>query len=218
MSSRKYVCIIILHSVVLFLATAASAQHSAKKKFKELSPPEKTWVIFHPFVAKKALKLSELARAESKALISDPRLDGDENGGQIDAFRHAYWMTLLSQHMCWRKARSLGVAHEKGNYINWKKNRLEDMALTDSIASVMDMKNNSYGINLSRQSGKINVDTLKTVIINAILEGELIILWKNKEGKFLDCDGILADDQIRLEKWSKSRCLVPSNKGRKKDN
>lgn len=218
MANRKHVSKLILLAVVLFSATPALAQHTARQKFKALSSPEKTWVLLHPFVAKKALRLSELARAESKTLMSDPGLDGDDNGGQVDAFRHAYWMALLSQHMCWRKARSLGIAHEKGNYINWKKHKLEDKALADSMASVMDLTNNSYGIQISRQYGKIDGDTLKTMIINAILEGKLSILWKNKEGKFLDCDGILSDDQIRMENWCKSRCLVPSNRVLKKDN
>lgn len=215
MTIRNLVCKIIFLLVVLFVSAPTFGQETAGKKFKALSSPEKTWVLLHPFVAKKALKLSEQARAESKSLLSDPRLDGDDNGGQIDAFRHAYWMALLSQHMCWRKAKSLGIAHEKGNYKNWKMHKLEDKALPDSMASVMDLSNNSFGINFSKQKGRIEEDSLKERIVSAILEGKLAILWKNEEGKFLDCNGFVPDDQPNINKWNKPRCLVPSDHSRK---
>lgn len=215
MANKEHVCKLFLLAVALFSANPALAQHTARQKFKALSSPEKTWVLLHPFVAKKALKLSEQARAESKTLMSDPRLDGDDNGGQVDAFRHAYWMALLSQHICWRKAESLGIAHEKGNYKNWKMHKLEDKALPDSMASVMDLSNNSFGINFSKQKGRIEEDSLKERIVNAILEGKLAILWKNEEGKFLDCNGFVPDDQPYINKWNKPRCLVPSDHSRK---
>src|SRR4051812_15084088 len=100
--------------LLLISASAATAQEKLCKEFKKLSCPEKKWVLFHPFVAKKTFVFTQQARDASKEMIKDASLDGDENGGQVDAFRHAYWMALLSQNICWRKARWLGYAHEKG--------------------------------------------------------------------------------------------------------
>src|SRR5258705_12173330 len=98
---------------VLLGTDKSFCQINYKSEFKKLSCAEKHWVFFHPFIAKKAFRLTQQARAASKEMLRSPLLDGDFNGGQVDAFRHAYWMALLTQHMCWRKARWLGKAHEK---------------------------------------------------------------------------------------------------------
>src|SRR6185369_7369148 len=122
-----------IFALILFfcLFLKGEAQISYREEFHKLSCPEKRWVIFHLFIAKKTFRLTQLARATSKELAKSPSLDGDENGGQVDAFRHAYWMALLSQHICWRKARSLGKAHEKGNYREFKKGKTEEGLLPD---------------------------------------------------------------------------------------
>src|SRR5437868_602487 len=98
--------------LIFFCLQQSEAQVNYKTEFRKLSCPEKRWVFFHLFIAKKAFKLTQQARATSKEMAKNPLTDGDENGGQVDAFRHAYWMALLSQNICWRKARGLGKAHE----------------------------------------------------------------------------------------------------------
>ena len=40
----------------------------------------------------------------------------DNNGGALDAFKHAFWMARLTQGIGHRASLSLGKAHEKGNY------------------------------------------------------------------------------------------------------
>lgn len=203
-----FICLVLMVNI-------SGAQVHSGRSFRELSGPEKRWVIIHPFVAKKAWKITQLARQETNKISEDPRLDHDGNGGQVDAFRHAYWMALLSQQICWKKARSLGKAHEKGNFLNFKKHRLEENSLPDSMASVMDMYNNNFGIELSRKNKYLVSDSLKELIIVEILSGNLRMLWKNENGKFLDCSG----DEVPLEEkpivWNRPRCLVPSNTGRK---
>ena len=47
-----------------------------------------------------------------------PLLDKDPSGGQVDAFRHAYWMARLNEEIGKNAAKSLGKAHEKENYWN----------------------------------------------------------------------------------------------------
>ncbi|MBL4594774.1 MAG: hypothetical protein JKX68_13315, partial [Flavobacteriales bacterium] len=84
----KFLIIILL----LFIILDLSAQESKIKKFKELSPPEKCWVITHPFVAKKALKITEETRKVTETVMQEKLLKGTGNSGQIDAFRHTFWM------------------------------------------------------------------------------------------------------------------------------
>ena len=99
----------------LFLPLLSFAQ-SGSEVFSKLSRPEKCWVVFHPFIAKKAYIISLEARNISRTLEKDSTLDHDADGGRVDAFRHAYWMARLAQEIGWRKARKLGNAHERGNY------------------------------------------------------------------------------------------------------
>src|SRR5438045_3039471 len=87
----------------LFSFGQLNAQTNYREGFHRLSRPEKWWVIFHPFIDKKTFRLTQDARSAAGEIVKEQLLDGDENGGQVDAFRHAYWMALLSQHICWRK-------------------------------------------------------------------------------------------------------------------
>ena len=52
------------------------------------------------------------------------------------------------------------------------------------MASVMDMYNNNFGIELSRKNKYLVSDSLKELIIMEILSGNLRMLWKNENGKF----------------------------------
>jgi Domain of unknown function (DUF6973) len=204
-----------LFAIVLFQAPIASGQDTPKSHFKNLSGPEKCWVIFHPFVAKKAYRLSVQAREVSKELLTDPLFDGDENGGQIDAFRHGYWMALLSQHMCWKQARSLGRAHEKGNYKAFKKGQLEEGLLADSAGSAMDLYNNAVGLQIGRSGKNIAVEELKGAVKDSVLAGKMKVIRKNAAGLALDCDGQVIDTAIYKGRWVIPKCLVGSDAKRK---
>ena len=181
--------------------------------FKKLTPPEKRWVILHPFVAKKAYEISEEAKKVSLSLLNDTLLDGDNNGGQIDAFRHAYWMARLTQEIGRRRARSLGKAHEKGNFWQYKKKYKEEGTIPDKKSSEMDILNNDIGIDIGLENKNISKDSLKKLIIDFILDGGLWILYKDDKGNFLDCDGNIIPS-TSLGKWETPKCLVPSNKKR----
>ena len=74
---------------------------SVCKQFKRISSPEKCWVINHIFVAKKAWRITQYVRLQTDSIQKTNMLDGDANGGQVDAFRHAFWMASLSQKMNW---------------------------------------------------------------------------------------------------------------------
>ncbi|GAB4294906.1 MAG: hypothetical protein Kow0068_19720 [Marinilabiliales bacterium] len=202
--------IIICYVLVLTTTDKASSQ-SLIKRFFSLSFPEKRWVICHPFIAKKAFKIGEEARKVSENMKNDRELDGDANGGQIDAFRHAFWMARLSQEIKWKKAYRLGIAHEKGNYRDFKKHRLEEGTLPDSASCEMDLRNNNKGIDIGKANPHADIEFLSNTIKKEILKGNLWIIYKDKRGNFLNCNGeIIPGSEIKGQ-WSNPKCLVPSN-------
>ena len=192
-------------------ATENTFSQNVSKGFFKLSCPEKTWVFFHLFKAKGCYKLSNEAVQKTQELKKDSILDGDLNGGQLDAFRHAFWMARITQKYGWRTATSLGKAHEKGNYKDYKKHRTEDGALPDAQSSQMDFLNNDVGIEL----GKNNPDDTKEELILKVKElitsGKLFIIKKDKSGNFLKCNGEKISDAELNGKWETPKCVLPSN-------
>lgn len=185
-----------------------SAQESNLMKFRRLSGSEKCWVIFHPFVAKKALKISEKTRDITKEIKRKKVLTGNGNGGQIDAFRHAFWMAILTQEIGARRARSLGKKHEKGNYKDFKKRRLEDGVIPDGISSEMDLYNNEIGIELGIKNNGLD---LQKQVVEAVLKGKCKIIKKDASNNFLDCDGNYIPIENLKGQWENKKCLVWSN-------
>lgn len=194
--------------ILIILSVSGYSQESFKQFFK-LTCPEKIWVIKHPFIAKKVYNLSLEAINVTRSLVNDTTLDGDIAGGQLDAFRHAYWMAVVSQKYGKRKALSLGRAHEKGNYIYFKKGRLEEGALPDYESSKMDYLNNDVGAEIGTIYKKIPKEELIEIIKQNILEGKLYILKKDSAGNYLNCQNerLLLNDK----KWQTGKCIIPSN-------
>ncbi len=198
--------------LLLFTYNTMSARQSKCAAFRKLSRPEKCWVLFHPFSAGWAWTITEHVRNVSEGLVNDSILDGDNNGGQVDAFRHTYWLACLSQSMRWKKALRLSEAHEKGNYLSFKKGRLEDAVLPDSVASAMDRYNNRLGSEIGCRNKEISRDSLKVLVIQMILEGNARIIAKNKQGDFLDAEGNILNMELFKGRWNIPKCLLPSSK------
>lgn len=184
------------------------------KSFKKLSCPEKWWVVWHPFVAKKAFSISQLARQKTDSIKQNKILKGKGNGDQVDAFRHAFWMAKLTNEIGWRRAKSLGKAHEKGNYKDYKKRRLEDGEVPDKISSDMDYFNNDVGIAL----GKNTNENLANKVVELVKMGKCKIIKTNDEGDYVDCDGNVLFKENLKGKWKNDKCLVWSDKILKKVN
>lgn len=197
--------------VILFLPLISFSQFPASE-FKKISRPEKWWVVLHPFVAKKAYNISREARSISKEMEQDTLLDHDPDGGQVDAFRHSYWMARLAQEMCWRKAYSLGKAHERGNYIDFKKHRSGEEYFSDSIAGSMDLFNNKKGLEIGRKNKTISKEELQKLICTKILVGEMKVIMKDALGNSMDCKNNIIDLKKYSWKWNVPRCLVNSGK------
>jgi len=187
------------------------AQESLYKRFTELHYPVKLWVITHPFVAKKAMTLSLEARNEAEQRIEDPDLDGDFAGGQVDAFRHVFWMSYLTANIGPRKARKLGQAYERSNKIDFKKKILEDRYLPDFMASEMDLENNETGIRLGIENIVASKNELIQKAKQTVLEGKAVIIKKNIDGQFLNSLGEIIPPEEHLGLWFSSKALVPSN-------
>lgn len=194
----------------LLLAAALPAQ-SNWKRFWSLKRPQKCWVLLHPFAARKALALSQEALNKTEEVRKGDELDGDFNGGQVDAFRHTYWMALLSSRIGPRRARSLGKAYERGNHIAFRRGELEDGAQADAIASEMDLFNNELGIEIGSRNKGASTAELSNQSIESIRAGKGKIVRKNKSGQPLDEQGKV----IPLSKWQgiweNGRNLVPSD-------
>ncbi len=197
-------------ALFLFVFSLHSFSQKESKIFFKLSCPEKRWVISHIFKAKGAYKLSLEASQRTKELLGDSSLDGDLNGGQLDAFRHAYWMACVTQKYGWRTAASLGKAHEKGNYRYYKKHRTEDGTFPDAQSGQMDFLNNDAGIELGKNNSNAAPVELTLKIKELILTGKLFILKKDKYGNFLTCNGeIISKDELK-GKWETEKCIVSS--------
>ncbi len=192
----------------LLIFLASDAQKSKFQKFKQLSCPEKWWVVGHPFVAKKALKISENTRKITSEVKKNNLLKGEGNGGQVDAFRHTFWMANLTQEIGWRRAKKLGKAHEKGNYRDFKKHQQEDGALPDKASSEMDLFNNNVGIELGKRSTNFE---LKKMVIEMVSQGNCKIIKKDKTGNYLDCEGNIIPKEELIGKWENIKCLVWSD-------
>tara|TARA_B100000809_G_scaffold96463_1_gene95018 strand:- start:10890 stop:11507 length:618 start_codon:yes stop_codon:yes gene_type:complete len=190
------------------LADVLVGQESNFKKFRRLSNPEKYWVIFHPFVANKALKITELTRYETVIILNQQLLNGNGNGGQVDAFRHVFWMANLTVEIGWRRATRLGYAHEKGNYRDFKKRRNEDGVVPDKISSVMDLFNNNIGIEIGKMHRR---ESLKAIVIKKVLDGKCKIIKKDADNNYIDCEGNFISKESLKGKWENKKCLINSN-------
>ncbi len=208
---------ILLKTAVLWLLfvplySNAQIEESNAKRFSKLSSPEKMWVLSHPFAAKKALAVTQRARFVTDSLFKNGILK-DGNGGQLDAFRHSYWMASLVQKISARKAEKLGKAHEKGNYQGWKKGILEDSMRADSMLCVMDLQNNATGIKLGIEYANDSTHTksLETIILQNVKSGKMVIIKKNAKGQPEDKTGRIIVPSQYIGKWYMPKVLVRSD-------
>jgi hypothetical protein len=181
------------------------------KSFFDLSCPKKVWVLLHPFKAVKSLEISKEANRVADSIKKTNLLDGDASGGQVDAFRHAYWMARLQQKIGKRAARALGKAHEKTNYQQYKNRLLEDGEAPDKVSSDMDLYNNEIGLSLTQKGISHPKDGLIYTIVNAILAGKLKVIKKDTNRNYLSCDDKLITQKELKGKWKNNKCLMNSN-------
>ena len=204
--------VVLISVKLLFLIYFSQAQEKTKSHDKfQISAPEKVWALFHPFAACKIYKAALTAREEVKNILRDSILDNRNNGGMMDAFRHSYWMALSAQKVRWKKALRFGEVHERGNYRMFKKYQFEEGELPDSVSRVMDIYNNTIGALAGRYNKKASKDSLKQIIINKILQGEMILVAIDCKGNYVDCNKQPIDMKNFEHQWSIPKCLLNSN-------
>lgn len=195
----------------LLLQFSTLQAQSFLKKFAKISFPEKCWAFTHPFVAPKALKVTIRSYAITDSIKRSGCIGNDNSGGKLDAFKHAFWIANVSSVIGSRKALKLGVAHEKGNKLQFRKHQLEDQSLPDSISSVMDLHNNVQGAAVVRRSEKYSMSQLQEKIMQLLQQGQLVCIKKDTQGNFLTCSGERIDLQQWKGKWGIPKCLIASN-------
>lgn len=195
--------------ILLILFTSCSPKLS--QSFKKVSKAEKTWVFFHPFKAKKAFKISKEAEITKDSMALTGVVGKDNNGGQLDAFKHSFWMASLTQKLGKNAALSLGKAHEKGNYQSFKKRQLEDGMLPDKPSSDMDLFNNAVGVRVGYQYKKASKNAIVQQLLNKLHQGKLRILKKDNLGNFLDCQSKIIPLENLQHRWENKKCLIPSD-------
>jgi hypothetical protein len=137
-------------------------------------------------------------------------LDSFENGGKLDAFRHIFTMAFLSQNISVKKLSVLGKAHEKGNYLQFTQGKLEYGELPDSVSCEMDLLNNEIGFELGVKFKKVDLDSLRNIVLAAIRTGSAWMIKRNSKGEYLKCD----DSILRISEWKGMwgipKCLTKS--------
>jgi hypothetical protein len=182
------------------------------KAFRGLSLPEKCWVGTHPFIAKRSYIITQKTLKVTLDVKSSGQLDGDINGGQVDAFKHALWMAALVQEIPWRKARRLGLAHEKGNNIEFRKAaRRGEMSSHDLTSIAMDIWNNHRGIDIGLKHPGETIAVLAEKVKRSILKGEMRIIRKDADGRFLDLNHEVINPEVIKGKWDNPKMVVPSD-------
>jgi len=194
----------------IFLTTKAISQ-SLYQQFAHLHKPEKVWILLHFHVALKTQKITKLANKIAAEAIQDTDLDGDYNGGQVDAFRHTLWMAMLAQKINPKAVKKLGEAHEKGNKIDFDKKNLEENKLPDSVSCQMDLKNNNVGIEIGKNNKKTSIDDLKNIVKQAVIRGDCFIIKKDKNRNYLDENGKIIPENEWAGLWLNPKIIVTSN-------
>jgi len=188
--------------ILLNILVYGNSSNTAVKS--KIAVREVIWGITHPFIAFKVKRLTKEALSTTDSLQNHNILF-DRSGGQLDAFKHSYWMALLSQEIKAKKARKIGIIHEKVNYKSFKRN----YSVQDSAASTMDLLNNEVGISLGSNNKLMSRKELTELTISYIKQGKMYIIKKDNNGNCLDKDNKIID--LSVEKnWDKRKCIIGS--------
>ncbi len=197
-------------SILFFFLCFHLTGQTKDSGFSSLSSPEKWWVVWHPFKAKKALTVSVRTLEVTDSIKKTGSIGVDMNGGKLDAFKHAFWMASMSYHIGQKASLKLGKAHEKGNYRSFLQGRPEDGVLPDKVSSDMDLFNNEAGGQLANDHPKASEDELILITIEKLQQGGLKTIKKD-QNVFLTCEGVPISEASLIGKWENGKCLIPSN-------
>jgi hypothetical protein len=165
------------------------------------------WAVAHPFAALKVKKVYAKATKLFDQNELKVKLDGYSSGGKLDAFRHVYYFAAFAQKIKPKKVLKLGRAHEKTNYLDFKRGKLEDELTADSLSCVMDLLNNEVGVKLGRANKNLSLEELKQNVIDLVNKEDAYIILRDKEGRFIDCHNHVLDMSKYKGKWYVPKCI-----------
>ena len=197
---KAFVC---LWSMNFFQTLGFAQQISSKYEF--------LWAIRHPVAAFKIKKQLPLIFHHYELVKRSKLLDTLGNGGKLDAFRHVYFMAYLINYVKEEKLRKLGIAHEKGNYHQFIKHQLEFSERPDSLACIMDLRNNEVGFELKKALTCFKPDSLVNVVIRQIHQGKAWYLKRNQQKNYISCENEAINLYLYTNKWFIPKCLIPTN-------
>jgi hypothetical protein len=197
---------------LLFIPLLTQSQNRPVHSFLQLSTAEKIWTMGHPFIAMKAWNITVRTQLVTDSLQKEGIPDRDPSGGKLDAFRHSFWMATLTEKIGVRKALSLGRAHEKGNYRDFKRKRFEEGDIPDKATSDMDLFNNKIGAGIGSVLKGGDEKRVVDSVLRAIAVGRMVIVLKDSLGR--SCDSLLIPipKPLLQGKWITPRLLVPSDR------
>jgi len=172
------------------------------------------WTITNFTIVIPVWKISKKAEQKANEIAKTDILDGVINGGQVDAFRHCLWMAMLTQKIGPKRARKLGLIHEKGNKKDFEKKILEEDKLPDATSVAMDLLNNEIGISIGLNFPNISEKSLIEEVIKYVLTGKCWIIKTDQNGNFLDKESKIIPEEKYLGKWNTPKVLVASNYGK----
>lgn len=205
--AKKNICCIFILLTFSLVPSSYFSQYKSTASISNLSKEEKRWAVFHPFCALKVRRITKTSLKEVERIKKTAQLDQYDNGGKLDAFRHVYTMALLAQKIKTSKLRKLGIAHEKGNYRQYKKGLNENGERPDSLSCVMDLFNNDIGLETGKRNKSISADSLSIIVVKLINAGESYYFKRNTTGDYLDCNGQIIDPANWKGKWYIPKCF-----------
>jgi hypothetical protein len=119
----------------------------------------------------------------------------------------AYLMGYVNEN----KLRKLGIAHEKGNYHQFTKHQLEFSERPDSLACIMDLRNNEVGFELKKVLTCFKPDSLAKVVIEQIHQGKAWYLKRNGQKNYVSCENEAINLSLYTNNWFIPKCLIPTN-------
>jgi len=178
------------------------------QSYRSRSSFEKKWAILHPFAAIKTRSIYKKITPIYNEVKDSKKLDEFENGGKLDAYRHVLYMAAFSQKIKPRKVKKLGVAHEKGNYKNFLNSVNEHGEIPDSLSTVMDLYNNSVGLEIGKIHKRISYTDLSALVINEIIAEKAVYFKRDSLGNYLNCEGRTIDLKQFHKQWFVPKCMV----------
>jgi len=178
---------------------------------KRISKYEVLWAFKYPIAACKIKKQWPMVIRQYQLVKQSKVLDTLENGGKMDAFRHVYFMAYLINYVKEEKLRKLGIAHEKGNYLQFIKHQLEFSERPDSLACIMDLRNNEVGFELKKALTCFIPDSLANSVIKQIHQGKAWYLKRNEQKNYVSCENEAINLSLYDNNWFIPKCLIPTN-------